>query len=84
MPAAGNKAFVRAEDVRLDDSGPLRAKVMSVTFLGTHYRIALQGLAPDPIFALHAGLSAPKVGEIVRVAIAPAAILMLPSEKKAA
>ena len=83
-PATGKKAFVRAEDVRLDDNGPLRAKVLSVTFLGTHYRIALQGLAPDPVFALHAALSAPKVGANVRVAIAPAAILLLPNEKKAA
>lgn len=83
-PAAGSKAFVRAEDVRLDDNGPLRAKVMSVTFLGTHYRIALAGLAPSPIFALHSALSAPKVGDTVGVAINPAAILMLPPEKKAA
>jgi putative spermidine/putrescine transport system ATP-binding protein len=83
-PVAGKKAFVRAEDVRLDDNGPLHAKVLSVTFLGTYYRIALQGLAPDPVFALHAALSAPKVGDIVRVAIAPAAILMLPSDKKVA
>jgi len=83
-PAAGKTAFVRAEDVRLDDNSPLRAKVMSVTFLGTHYRIALEGLAPDPVFALHSALSAPKVGDTVGVAIDPAAILMLPSEKKAA
>lgn len=82
--AADNNAFVRAEDVRLDDNGPLSAKVMSVTFLGTHYRIALRGLAPNPIFALHAGLSAPRVGETVRVAIEPGAILMLPPEGKAA
>ncbi|WP_241525497.1 TOBE domain-containing protein [Pseudophaeobacter leonis] len=83
-PPTGKTAFVRAEDVRLDDNGPLRAKVLSVTFLGTHYRIALQGLAPDPVFALHAALSAPKVGDSVRIAIAPAAILLLPDEKKAA
>ncbi|MBU2866411.1 ABC transporter ATP-binding protein [Pacificibacter marinus] len=81
---AGKKAFIRAEDVRLDDTGPLRAKVISVTFLGTHYRIALAGLAPDPVFALHSALSAPKVGDTVGVAINPAAILMLPSDKKAA
>ncbi len=83
-PATGKTAFVRAEDVRLDDNGPLRAKVLSVTFLGTHYRIALHGLAPDPVFALHAAQSAPKVGDSVRIAIVPAAILLLPSEKKAA
>merc|ERR1711969_524071 len=42
-PAEGRAAFVRAEDIRLDPDGPLRARVESVTFLGTHYRIALSG-----------------------------------------
>lgn len=83
-PATDKQAFVRAEDVRLDDNSPLRAKVISVTFMGTHYRIALQGLAPEPVFALHAALNAPKVGDTVGVSIDPAAILMLPNEMKAA
>ncbi|MDJ0932779.1 hypothetical protein [Breoghania sp.] len=38
-PANGLNAFVRAEDVRLDSDGPLGARVESITFLGTHYRI---------------------------------------------
>jgi putative spermidine/putrescine transport system ATP-binding protein len=58
--ATGLQAFVRAEDVRIDPAGPLRCKVQSVTFLGTHYRIALSGVTKDLLFALHGGLSAPE------------------------
>lgn len=82
--ANGLQAYIRAEDVRLDLNGPLCGKVETVTFLGTHYRIALSGVTTETIFALHSGLSAPKSGELVRIAIAPEAILTLPIENKAA
>ena len=80
-PAEGLHAFVRAEDIRIDPSGPVSGRVETVTFLGTHYRIALSGAAPDMLFALHGGLSAPKPGETVRLSIAPEAILILPPEE---
>ncbi len=79
--ADGHRAFVRAEDVRIDTEGPVSARVETVTFLGTHYRIALSGAVPGTIFALHGGLSAPKPGETVRLSIAPGAILTLPAEE---
>jgi putative spermidine/putrescine transport system ATP-binding protein len=83
-PADGKAAFVRAEDVKITDDGPLVARVETVTFLGTHYRIALSGVADDTLFCLHQGLSAPKPGETVRLSIAPQSILTLNPEKAAA
>lgn len=79
--AEGYQTFVRAEDVRIDNDGPISARVEAITFLGTHYRIALSGAVPGTLFALHGGLSAPKPGEIVRLSIAPGAILTLPPEE---
>ncbi|MBD8892573.1 ABC transporter ATP-binding protein [Roseibium litorale] len=83
-PADGKQAFVRAEDVRIDPEGPLTARVETVTFLGTHYRIVLSGITKDPLHALHSGLSAPKTGETVKVSIAPEAILTLSAEDEKA
>ncbi|GGH50584.1 ATP-binding cassette domain-containing protein [Frigidibacter albus] len=83
-PSDGKAAFVRAEDVRLAEHGPLTARVTAVTFLGTHYRIALSGATEDTLFCLHQGQSAPKPGETVRLAIAPQSILILSPEKAAA
>ncbi|SEA86534.1 ABC transporter ATP-binding protein [Rubrimonas cliftonensis] len=77
-PADGSEVLVRAEDIRIDPEGPVSARVETVTFLGTHYRIALGGLAEGPLFALHTGLSAPKPGEDVRLSIASEALLILP------
>ncbi|MDK3016499.1 ABC transporter ATP-binding protein [Pseudodonghicola flavimaris] len=80
----GHQAFVRAEDVRLDPDGALAARVETVTFLGTHYRVALSGATEQPLFALHSGLSAPAPGDSVRLSIAPGAILTLPTEDRIA
>jgi len=73
--ADGGTAYVRAEDVKLDEDGPLTGRIETVTFLGTHYRIVLSGITPDPLALLHVGASAPKVGQAVRLSIAPGAIL---------
>ncbi|MGB2202911.1 MAG: ABC transporter ATP-binding protein [Pseudooceanicola atlanticus] len=80
---AGQQVLVRAEDVRMDHQGPIVARVETVTFLGTHYRIALSGVMPGPLFMLHAGLSAPKPGDEVRIAIPPEALLVLPLDRAA-
>lgn len=77
------EVLVRAEDIRIDAQGPLTARVETVTFLGTHYRIALAGVTEGPLFALHTGRSAPKPGEEVRLSIAPAALLVLPKDRAA-
>jgi putative spermidine/putrescine transport system ATP-binding protein len=77
-PAEGQEVLVRAEDIRIDPEGPVAARVETVTFLGTHYRISLAGAASGPLFALHSGLSAPKPGEDVRLSIPPEALLILP------
>jgi putative spermidine/putrescine transport system ATP-binding protein len=58
--------------------------VQTVTFLGTHYRIALTGAADDTLFCLHQGLTAPKPGDTVHLTIAPQSILTLAPEKVAA
>jgi len=81
--ADGLQAFVRAEDVRIDPDGPLSATVATVNFHGTHYRIGFTGVMAGPLFALHRGLSAPKPGETVRLAIAPEALITLPPEAEA-
>lgn len=80
QPADGHEVLVRAEDIRLDAQGPVTARVETVTFLGTHYRIALAGATEAPLFALHTGLSAPAPGSDVRLSIAPQALLILPKE----
>jgi len=77
---SGCDVFVRAEDIYLSPTGPLRARVDSSTFLGTHYRLGLAGIGPQTLFANHAGLSAPTVGTDVGVAIDPAALMLLPRE----
>lgn len=77
-PALGKEVLVRAEDIRVDSEGPVTARVETVTFLGTHYRIALAGVGPRPLYALHSGFSAPKPGEVVRLSIPPEALLILP------
>lgn len=76
--AAGEGAFVRAEDVRLDPQGPLRARVEGVTFLGTHYRLSLSGTAAGRLQALHSASEAPKAGQDVSVSISPDALMLLP------
>lgn len=76
--AVGKEVLVRAEDIRIDPDGPVTARVETVTFLGTYYRIALAGVGPELLFALHSGLSAPKPGEHVRLSIQPEALIILP------
>lgn len=77
--AVAGKAFVRAENIRIGN-GALKARVETVTFLGTHYRIGLSGLSETPIYALLDGHSAPLPGEITSVDIDPQAILIMNKE----
>lgn len=81
--ADGQQVLVRAEDIRIDPQGPVTARVETVTFLGTHYRIALSGAMTGPLFMLHAGFSAPKPGDEVRISIPPEALLVLPKDTAA-
>jgi len=81
--ADGKAAYVRAEDVRISTDGPLVARVETVIFLGTHYRITLSGAAGQQLSSLHQGQSAPKPGEQVRLTIAPQSILTLTEETTA-
>ena len=85
LPQAGDgqQVLVRAEDISIDPLGPITGRVETVTFLGTHYRIALSGVMAGPLFMLHAGLSAPKPGDEVRLSIPPEALLVLPMEMAA-
>lgn len=74
----GHDAFVRAEDVLIEPSGPLRGQVESVTFLGTHYRIGIAGIMPDILTSIFPGQKAPRIGETVQVSIKPEALMLLP------
>lgn len=82
LPARGEgqTVFVRAEDVCIGDDGPLRGKVETVTFLGTHYKIGISGITSDTIASIHAGQNAPKVGDMINVAIKPETLMLLPKE----
>jgi putative spermidine/putrescine transport system ATP-binding protein len=75
---AGHNVFVRAEDVHIDPEGPLNGTVETVTFLGTHYRIGIAGVMPDILASTYAGLTAPKVGDKIKVSIKPEALMLLP------
>lgn len=81
---AGKTAYVRAEDVRIDGGGALRGKVETVTFLGTHYRIGISGIATDTIASIHAGQNAPRIGDEINVSIKAESLMMLPQEAGAA
>ncbi|WP_298918885.1 ABC transporter ATP-binding protein [uncultured Roseobacter sp.] len=74
----GHDVYVRAEDVLINSSGPLRGQVESVTFLGTHYRVAIKGIVPGLLTSIFPGQKAPKVGEAVHVSIKPNTLLLLP------
>ena len=79
----GGAAYVRAEDVRLSDDGPLTGTVETVTFLGSHYRIGIQGVIDETLYALHSGPQAPTLGSVVRLDIAPEALMLLPKTREA-
>lgn len=80
----GGTAYVRAEDVRLDEDGPLKGRIDAVTFLGTHYRVVLSGVTPEPVVAMHVGTSAPKLGATVGLSILPGAVLSFAPESETA
>jgi putative spermidine/putrescine transport system ATP-binding protein len=80
----GKTVFVRAEDVRIVEKGPLQGKVETVTFLGTHYRVVMSGIAKDTIASIHSGQSVPKVGQIIGVSIEPETLILLPEDAEVA
>lgn len=86
LPGAADNCsiFVRAEDVRIASKGSLSGRVESVTFLGTHYRVGISGIASDTIFTLHGGQSAPPVGSDVWVSIDAKALMLIPEQVDAA
>ena len=75
---SGQDIFVRAEDVLIDASGPLRGQVETVTFLGTHYRVGISGIMPDILTSIFPGQTAPRIGETVQVSVKPEALMLLP------
>lgn len=81
---ADYQVYVRADDVKLSQDGPLRGTVESVTFLGTHYRVGVSGVVQGLLYANHTGTTPPKPGDTVQMAIAPEALLLLPRERQAA
>lgn len=85
LPAdgTGQVVFVRAEDVQIDPDGPLSGKIETVTFLGTHYRLGISGIVSNVLTSTHVGLSAPKVGDSVKVSIKPDALMLLPEGTEA-
>ena len=82
LPADGENKniYVRAEDVQIDAEGSLTGHVETVTFLGMHYRLGIKGIMPGILTSIYAGHTAPKVGDTVRIAIQPNALMLLPKE----
>jgi putative spermidine/putrescine transport system ATP-binding protein len=74
----GQDIFVRAEDVLIDASGPLKGQVETVTFLGTHYRVGVKGIMPDILTSIFPSQKAPKIGETVQFSIKPETLMLLP------
>ena len=74
----GQSVYVRAEDVQISEKGPLTGQVENVTFLGTHYRIGVKGIAPDLLTSILVGQTAPNIGDTVSVSIHPDSLLILP------
>ena len=83
LPAgsAGVEVFVRAEDVHLDETGPLSGTVETVAFSGGHYRIGIAGVTNETLFATHPGRQAPRPGEAVRLRIDAGDLLVLPQDR---
>lgn len=71
--------FVRAEDVHISKKGSLTGTVQTTTFLGTHYRIGISGIASGVLTSILAGQTAPNIGDTVKVSINPEALLILPN-----
>jgi len=74
----GYNVYVRAEDVHINDSGPLSGQVETVTFLGTHYRVGIKGIMPNLLTSILTDHNAPKIGQTVKVAIKPDDLILLP------
>ena len=74
----GQSVYVRAEDVQISEKGSLTGQVENVTFLGTHYRIGVKGIAPDLLTSILVGQTAPNIGDTVSVSIHPDSLLILP------
>ena len=81
VPGAGpdSEVFVRSENLRIDEGGPLEGRVESITFSGGHYRIGLSGLTsdPKPLYALSHGKTAPAAGSTLRLSINPNDLILL-------
>lgn len=75
------RPFVRAENIRITPDGALSARVDAVTFLGTHYRVALSGACAGMLYCTHHGAQAPKAGARVRLSIPSEGIMMLPQSQ---
>jgi putative spermidine/putrescine transport system ATP-binding protein len=86
LPSDGNdhNIYVRAEDVQINEDGPLIGQVETITFFGTHYRVGIKGIMPNLLTSIYTGQNAPKVGETVKVNIEPEALMLLSKEKVAA
>ena len=74
----GYNVYVRAEDVHINESGSLSGQVETVTFLGTHYRVGIKGIMPNLLTSILTDHNAPLVGQTVKVAIKPDALILLP------
>ena len=69
---------MRAENIQINENGPLSGRVDNITFLGTHYRLGISGIVPEPIISILSGNKVPKIGDKVNISIDPESILILP------
>ena len=77
--AADKTAYIRSENIRLDQAGSLVGKVETVTFSGGHFRLAVGGVLPDGslLYLQHPGRTAPESGSTVRLTIDPSDLIYL-------
>lgn len=77
--ATGKTAYIRPENIRLDQKGPLSGTVETVTFSGGHYRLAVGGILPHTsvLYLQHPGRTAPEIGSNVRLNIDPSDLIFL-------
>lgn len=76
--AVGSDVYVRAEDIHLDEDGPLQGTLETVSFSGGHYRLGIRDVVEDTLFATHPGRQAPAPGDSVRLRISPDDLVFLP------
>jgi len=77
--ANDKQIYVRAENMKVDDTGPLTGTLETITFSGGHYRLGIRGVVADGAL-VHAHLQSrttPKRGQQIRLSIDPSHLILV-------